>query len=61
MTPVNAVPRWLHWTTLVAMSGIFLSQVGAGFDRPLEIVTGCLAAGLAAWSTVALVTSAWVV
>ncbi|KAB1128516.1 hypothetical protein F6X68_31300 [Micromonospora sp. AMSO12t] len=48
-------PRWLLWTQLVAMSCVLLSQVGSGFDRPLEIVVGCGAAGMALYCVAALI------
>ncbi|MER7168161.1 hypothetical protein ABT336_19090 [Micromonospora sp. NPDC000207] len=52
---MGRIPRPLYWLTLVAMSGTLLVQVLSGFDQPLEIVSGCIAAVLVVWSTVALV------
>ncbi|MDT0532917.1 hypothetical protein RM555_28370 [Micromonospora sp. DSM 115977] len=52
---MGKIPRWLLWTQLVAMSGVLLSQVGSGVDRPLEIVAGCGAAGMALYCVAALI------
>ncbi|TWJ24394.1 hypothetical protein JD76_04544 [Micromonospora endolithica] len=49
------MPRWQQWTLLVTMSLVFLSQVGTGFDRPLNIIAGVGAAGLALFCAAALV------
>ncbi|MCL7461041.1 hypothetical protein M8I35_28135 [Micromonospora sp. MSM11] len=48
-------PRWLLWMQLVAMSCVLLSQVGSGFDRPLEIIVGCGAAAMALYCVAALI------
>ncbi|MDP9796777.1 hypothetical protein J2S43_005289 [Catenuloplanes nepalensis] len=49
------VPRWLHWITLVAMSGTFLSQLLIGLDRPWTVAVSVASAALVLESAVALV------
>jgi hypothetical protein len=51
---VEQIPPWVHWAVLVAMLGVLVAQAVSGFDRPQEVVTGCLAAGAAAWAGWAL-------
>jgi hypothetical protein len=45
------------WTTLVSMLLLLLSQVVSGFDRPVEIALGCMAAALAVVAAASLVVS----
>jgi len=48
------VPRTVLWLLLIAMACTFLSQVGTGFDRPANVVGGCLSGGFALFAGVML-------
>jgi hypothetical protein len=54
---LKGAPRWLMWIILVSMLLLLLSQVLSGFDRPVEIALGCMAAGLAVIAAASLVAS----
>lgn len=40
-------PRPILWISLVTSVGMFLVAIGSGFDRPVEIIGGCISMGLA--------------
>lgn len=53
---MKGAPRWLMWIILVSML-LLLSQVVSGFDRPVEVALGCMAAGLAVVAVASLMAS----